>query len=231
MKLTESSPDAEVAAQASFVRAYARYLEERTSLALSGALRGRLEQTPLLIRELSAMAPADAVAATAALLQLLSACTEVGCDPAWADNAATMYALGLCLQDSRLLYLLLTRQCVWLLETASSMNQADRAAGADVFEGFVRLHDRLGKVYHGARQLAARGLLPSDTIPELRPLPAMGASNIRSMVTDGVHEDPEEADLPEVQPLPAEMLAAPPTELPAAAAGPQFTLAPPPGVR
>lgn len=215
MKLTPQARDDVAASQARFVAAYARCLEERSLGALSSGLRARLEQTEFVVAELAAMAVPAALHAATSLVAQLRACSGVAFDEAWV-NAATIAGLRLVLHDSKLLYIALSRRCMWLIDAAPALPAQHRPAALDVFAGFAELTGRLERLYAGAAELAQQGLLPRESVPALRPLARGDTDRVIALLRGGGAAEPWDDDLPEAEPLPAELLvdvAAPPSGL------------------
>eukprot|EP01065_Artemidia_motanka_P036757 TRINITY_DN4476_c0_g3_i4.p1 TRINITY_DN4476_c0_g3~~TRINITY_DN4476_c0_g3_i4.p1 ORF type:complete len:317 (+),score=138.08 TRINITY_DN4476_c0_g3_i4:57-1007(+) len=178
-----------------FARTYVRYLEERTKCRLTCRLRSRIEQASSVVAEIAAMEPGEGLAVVTALCGQLRLCADLGYSAEWAGNPCSLAGLRLCISDSKLLYVLTSRQVLRLLEGAAALRAADRPAAVLLLDAYVGACSRLQGVFSGAAELHSKGLI-DFSVPELRVIEPDRAAKLRQLLSEPPSDDPS-ADVPE----------------------------------
>eukprot|EP01059_Diplonema_ambulator_P027184 TRINITY_DN4495_c1_g1_i1.p1 TRINITY_DN4495_c1_g1~~TRINITY_DN4495_c1_g1_i1.p1 ORF type:complete len:475 (+),score=156.93 TRINITY_DN4495_c1_g1_i1:36-1427(+) len=166
-------------AASQFVKEYARYLEERCMAVLQSGCRNKFEKTKPICTELDRLSTGQALMATKCYTLQLDVLTEISLikAPVWAENPVIVCACKLAVQDSKLLYVLLSKRSLWLVDNAVDFSEGDRMRALEIFGMFSASSKKLLKMFAKLRQ--QKTFLTKD-IPDLTPLPDSTIEQLRN---------------------------------------------------
>eukprot|EP01064_Diplonema_japonicum_P009275 TRINITY_DN16744_c0_g1_i1.p1 TRINITY_DN16744_c0_g1~~TRINITY_DN16744_c0_g1_i1.p1 ORF type:complete len:483 (+),score=122.97 TRINITY_DN16744_c0_g1_i1:49-1497(+) len=168
-----------------FIKLYSRYMEERCMAVLQSGCTQKLEKTKQLVAELDTLTVMQALQATKAYTLQLQVLAEANLTraPMWAENPCIMAGFKLIIQDSIMLYVLLSKRCLWLLDRAASLSPEEREIALETYMLFMDSSTKLLALFKKLK--AQKGFIAKE-IPNLTPLSDSTIDRIKSYLQDGM---------------------------------------------
>ena len=111
--------------------------------------------------------------------------TNAGVGMLWNNSNFTVEALIMMLQDSCLLFSILTSRAKWILDNCQALSDAEKNLAAEGFQDYVENSAALVEIY---KELGKEGVL-SRYIPQISPLPAEKSDLLLKYLQVGQHQE------------------------------------------